>query len=176
MTACSADSSTRGRTIPDPPGAGLSELLVYAALVGVVAAASIPFFHSYLHGSVLKAGAEELAGLMNLARSLAIKENTRVCVSRDTSGSSRIRLLIASTNPCAAVESFYGAHGRGFDHRVDANGWITLANRVAVTAATAEVVFTALGAAVPGGSYTVSRGGQALTVVVAPSGRVSIAP
>ena len=86
---------------------------------------------------------------MNLARSVAIKENTRVCVNRDPAGSNRVRLLIASANPCAAVASFYGAHGRGFDSRIDAGGWITLQNQVAVTAATAEVVFTALGAAVP---------------------------
>jgi hypothetical protein len=59
---------------------------------------------------------------------------------------------------------------------VGADGWITLQNEVAVTTATAEVVFTALGAAVPGGTYTVSKGGRTLHVVVAPSGRVNIAP
>jgi len=157
-------------------GAGLTELLVSAALVGIVTAISVPSFHSYVHGGALKAGAEELAALMNLARSVAIKENARVCVNRDPAGSNRVRLLIASANPCAAVASFYGAHGRGFDPRIDAGGWITLQNQVAVTAATAEVVFTALGAAVPGGTYTVSKSGRTLNVVVAPTGRVSVAP
>jgi Tfp pilus assembly protein FimT len=174
MSASVTSASPAARAAVD--GASLAELLVGAALVGIVVAASVPVFHSHLHGSALKAGAEELAGLMNLARSLAIKENSRVCVNRDTGGSHRVRLLIASTHPCAAVESFYGAHGRGVDHRVGAQGWITLANEVTVTAATADVVFTALGAAVPGGSYTVSRNGRTLTVVVAPSGRVSITP
>ena len=159
-----------------PTGAGLTELLVSAALVGIVTAISVPTFHSYLHGGALKAGAEELAGLMNLARSVAIKDNTRVCVNRDPSGSNRVRLLIARANPCGAVASFYGAHGRGFDPRIDAGGWIALQNHVMVTAATAEVVFTALGAAVPGGTYTVSKSGRTLRVVVAPTGRVSIAP
>jgi Tfp pilus assembly protein FimT len=176
MATCPADALTVAPPRPRSTGAGLTELLVYAALIGVIAAASAPMFHTHLHGSALKAGAEELAGLMNLARSLAIRENTRVCVNRDRGGSSRVRLLMASANPCAAAASFYGAGGRGYDHRVDAAGWITLANQVAVTAATADVVFTALGAAVPGGSYTVSRNGRTLTVVVAPSGRVSIAP
>jgi Tfp pilus assembly protein FimT len=176
MATSRADTSFGAPRRGGAAAAGRSELLVYAALVGVVAAASVPMFHTHLQGSALKGGAEELAGLMNLARSLAIKENTRVCVNRDRGGSSRVRLLMASANPCAAAASFYGANGRGFDHRVDAGGWITLANQVAVTAATADVVFTALGAAVPGGSYTVSRNGQMLTVVVAPSGRVSIAP
>jgi Tfp pilus assembly protein FimT len=161
---------------PRRAGTSLTELLVCAGLVGVVVAASIPLFHSHLHGSALKAGAEELAGLLNLARSLAIKENTRVCVTRDPGGSSRVRILIGGPSPCAAGENFYGARGRGFDHRVDAGGWITFANDVRVTAATADVVFTPLGAAVPGGSYTVSRHGRTLTVVVAPSGRVNVAP
>ena len=80
-------------------GAGLTELLVSAALVGIVAAISAPTFHSYLHGSALKAGAEELAALMNLARSVAIKENTRVCVNHDPGGSNRVRLLIAAAEP-----------------------------------------------------------------------------
>jgi Tfp pilus assembly protein FimT len=176
VTTSIANASIGSRPMPGTAGAGLAELLVCAALLGVVVAASVPVFHSHLHGSALKAGAEELAGVMNLARSLAIKENTRVCVHRDTGGSSRVRLLMASANPCVAAGSFYGAQGRGVDHRVDGSGWITLENQVAVTAATADVVFTALGAAVPGGSYTVSRNGRSLTVVVAPSGRVSIAP
>lgn len=162
-------------TKPGSTGAGLTELLVSAALVGIIAAISAPTFHSYVQGSALKAGAEELAALMNLARSVAIKENTRVCVKRDSGGSNRIRLLVGSANPCAAA-TFYGAQGRGFDARVDAAGWIALQNQVAVTAATADVIFTALGAAVPGGTYTVRKGGQTLNVVVAPTGRVNIAP
>jgi Tfp pilus assembly protein FimT len=176
MATCLADTSVSARPGAGAAGAGLTELLVYTALIGVVAAASVPVFHTHLQGSALRAGAEELVGLINLARSLAIRENTRVCVNRDRGGSSRVRLLVASANPCAATASFYGAHGRGFDHRVAAGGWIALANEVGVTGGTADVVFTALGAAVPGGSYTVSRNGRTLTVVVAPSGRASIAP
>jgi Tfp pilus assembly protein FimT len=163
-------TTTRGST-----GAGLTELLVSAALVGVIAAISAPTFHSYVNGGALKAGAEELAALMNLARSVAIKENTRVCVKRDPGGSNRVRLLVGSANPCAAA-SFYGAQGRGFDARIDAEGWIALQNQVAVDATTADVIFTALGLAVPGGAYTVRKGDQTLNVVVAPTGRVTITP
>jgi Tfp pilus assembly protein FimT len=151
-------------------------LLVSAALVGLVATMSVPTFNSYAHGSALKAGAEELAALLNLARSVAIKDNTRVCVNRDRGGAGRVRLLIGGANPCAAEASFYGGQGRGFDARVGAGGWIALQNQVAVTAATADVVFTALGLAVPGGTYTVSRSGRTLSVVVSPTGRVTVAP
>src|SRR5262245_12117935 len=76
----------------EPAGASLLELLVTTALIGVVTAISAPTFYSYVHAGALRAGAEELSGLMSLARSLAIKENTRVCVNRDTGGSNRIRL------------------------------------------------------------------------------------
>jgi Tfp pilus assembly protein FimT len=176
MATSTANAPIGSRVVPGTSGAGFTELLVCAALIGVVVAVTVPIFHSHLHGSALKAGAEELVGVMNLARSLAIKENTRVCVNRDPGGSSRVRLLIGNATPCAAAGSFYGAQGRGVDHRVGANGWITLVNDVAVTAATADVVFTALGAAVPGGSYTVSRNGRTLTVVVAPAGGGSITP
>jgi len=166
----------------DPPfrkraeGAGLTELMVTAAIVAVVTAASVPVFYSHLRGSGVRAGAEEFATLVNLARSLAIKQNTRVCLSLDPAGSNRVRLLSSSNSPCTAVANAYGHHRHGFDSRVDASGWIALQNGVAVTAATAEVVFTSLGAAAPGGTYTISKNGHSLHVVVAPSGRVSVAP
>lgn len=157
-------------------GTSVSELVVVAAVLAVISAAALPLFFSYLRASTLKAGAEELVGILNLARSVAIKENVRVCVPRDTGGSNRVRILLAAANPCAATASFYGGEGRGVDPRIDAGGWFTMQNGVAVTGTTADVVFTALGAAVPGGTYTVARNGQTLSVVVAPSGRISIAP
>ena len=154
-------------------GASLAEFLVTAAILGIVMAGSVPLFSTYLHSSSLRAGAEEFATLVNLARSLAITENSRVCVALDPAGSHRVRLLIPSGNLCTA-ESGGPVRGRWYDSRADASGWITLQNDVAVTAATADVVFTSLGAAVPGGTYTLTRYGRSLTVVVAPSGRVSL--
>lgn len=166
----------RGRLHGGQRGTSLSELLVVAAVLVVISAAALPMFFSYLRASTVRAGAEELVGILNLARSVAIRENVRVCVPRDTTGSNRVRILLAAANPCGATTSFYGAEGRGVDPRIDASGWFTLQNGVAVTAATADVVFSALGAAVPGGTYTVARNEQALNVVVAPSGRISVAP
>jgi Tfp pilus assembly protein FimT len=176
MTTRARSTGTGSTRAAGSTGTSLTELLLSTALIGIVATISAPAFHSYLHAGALKAGAEELAALMNLARSLAIRDNTRVCVNRDPEGSNRVRLLIASANPCAAEASFYGSPGRGVDARVDTGGWIALQNQVGVTAATADVIFTALGAAVPGGTYTVSKNGRTLDVVVAPTGRVTIAP
>ncbi|MGH7332956.1 MAG: GspH/FimT family protein [Candidatus Rokuibacteriota bacterium] len=157
-------------------GAGLTEVLVTVAIAAVVTAVSVPVFHTYLWSSSLRAGAEEFATLVNLARSLAIKENARACVNLDPAGSNRVRILVAITNPCRGAANVYGQRGLGFDARVDADGWIALQHGVAVTAASAEVVFTSIGAAAPGGTYTISKNGRALHVVVAPAGRVSVAP
>jgi Tfp pilus assembly protein FimT len=122
----------------------------------------------------LKAGAEEMAAVLNTARSVAIKENVQVCVNRGGAGGTQIRLLIAAANACAAA-TFYGSLGHGTDARVGTNGWITLTNGVGVTAGP-NVVFNALGAAVPAGTYTVSKNAQTLNVVVAASGRITITP
>jgi Tfp pilus assembly protein FimT len=149
--------------------------MVTVAIIAVLAGVSVPVFHTHLGSSSLRAGAEELITLVNLARSLAIKDNARVCVARDPS-SNRVRLLIGSSSPCTTSTKTYGLHGHGFDSRIDASGWITLENGVAVTAGTADVVFTPLGFATPGGTYTISKNGHSLNVVVAPSGRVSVAP
>jgi Tfp pilus assembly protein FimT len=157
-------------------GGGLTEVLVTAAIVALISAAAVPAFQTYLWGSRLRAGAEELVTLMNLARSLAIRENAHACVNLDPSGSSRVRILVAFSNPCRGPARVYGHRELGVDSRADADGWIALQNGVQVTAATAEVVFTAMGAAVPGATYTVSRDGRALHVVVAPSGRVNVIP
>jgi Tfp pilus assembly protein FimT len=163
-------------TRPRPKDAGLAEVLITAAIVAVVTAASVPTFSAYLWSSSLRAGAEEFATLVNLARSLAIRENAHACVNLDSTGSNRVRILVATSNPCREAAKVYGRRGMGFDSRVDADGWIALQNGVAVATANAEVVFTSIGAAAPGGTYTISKNGRALHVVVAPSGRVSVTP
>jgi Tfp pilus assembly protein FimT len=149
--------------------------MVTVAIMAVLAGASVPVFHTHLRGSTLRAGAEEFVSLVNVARSLAIKDGARVCIARDAS-SNRVRLLIGSSTPCTTFTKTYGIQGHGVDFRADASGWITLQNQVAVTAATADVIFTPLGFATPGGTYTISKLGHSLSVVVAPSGRVSVAP
>ena len=134
------------------------------AIIGLVTAIAMPFFFSYWKSATLKAGAEELATLLNVARQLAIKDNTSFCVARESSGT-RIRYEQASCGGTAWT-------GPG----TDSSGWIRLANSVEVSAATASVIFTYLGAASPGGTYTVRNptDNSTMSVVVAASGRVSI--
>ena len=143
-------------------GVGLAELLVVVAILGLLTAIGVPYLISYWQASTLTAGAQELQTILNGARQLAIRNNTSVCVTRNTTG------IQYFTGGCAGTV-WTGA-------ATDANGWITLANGVQITGATANVVFTYLGAASPAGQYTVKNpsNAQTLTVTVAASGRVTI--
>ena len=144
-------------------GFGLAELLVVIAILGLLAALGVPYLVSYWQASTLTAGAQELQTILNGARQLAIRNNTSVCVKRNSTGMQYL------TNGCAGVVWT----GAGTDNA----GWIPLVNGVTITAGPApDVVFTYLGAATPGGQYTVKApsNAQTLTVTVAGSGRVTI--
>lgn len=142
----------------------LTELMVVVAIIGIVATLAVPYFVSYWRNATVRAGAEELAALLNGARQLAIARNTTVCVVKDPT---RIRYLL---NGCAGAPWI----GAG----TDGTGYMSLSNQVQVTAATANVAFNYLGAAIPAGTYTVKNatGSETLSVIVAASGRISIGP
>lgn len=140
----------------------MAELLVTIGVLGVTAILALPLLLTYWQASTLEAGARELQAVLNGARQLAIKENTSVCV---TSGGTRVQLHVGTCLSPAWT-------GPGTDN----SGWVRLTNGVQVTAATANVTFSYLGAANPAGTYTVTNpaDGRTLTVTVAASGRVTI--
>jgi prepilin-type N-terminal cleavage/methylation domain-containing protein len=146
-------------------GFTMVELVVVVAIAGLIMAVSTPMFLSYWRTSALKAGAEELSAVLNNARQLAIKENTSVCVSRQ--GSNRVRYHLGT---CA------GAVWTGVG--TDASGDIRFMNNIQVTNASADVVFTYLGAASTAGTFTVRNpvDGRTMSVIVASTGRVRIGP
>lgn len=147
----------------DGRGFGLAELIVVVAVIGIMIAAAMPSLISYWQASTLTAGAQELQSVLNGARQLAIRQNASVCVERS---STRVRFLVGG---CAGT-AFTGPG-------TDANGWIGLANNVQIVNSTANVVFSYLGAANPGGTYTVrnpANTAQTQTVTVTASGRVRI--
>ena len=144
-------------------GVGLAELIVVVTILGLLAALGVPYLISYWQASTLTAGAQELQTILNGARQLAIRNNTSVCVKRNSTG---IQYL---TNGCGGA-TWTGA---GTDNA----GWMTLVNGVQITAGpAADIVFTYLGAAAPGGTYTVKApsNAQTVTVTVSASGRVTI--
>jgi len=65
-------------------GVGLAELIVVVAILGLLAAIGVPYLVSYWQASTLTAGAQELQTILNGARQLAIRNNTSVCVKRNT--------------------------------------------------------------------------------------------
>jgi prepilin-type N-terminal cleavage/methylation domain-containing protein len=146
-------------------GAGgftLTELGVALALVALLAALATPALYSYRHAAALRAGARELAGAITHARQLAILLNAPVCVA--VAGGS-VKLERGSANACTGAP-LPAAGPAAFP----------LASGLIVESAGPKVILTSLGAATPGGSYTVIHPvtGARLRVIVAASGRVSI--
>jgi Tfp pilus assembly protein FimT len=147
------------------------ELVVVVAIIGIIIAVSMPLFLSYWRASTLKAGAEEMAAILNSARQLAIKENTTVCVRND---GTRVQYHIKPPPPSiVAVCEAAAWTGVG----TDGSGNMRLANNVTVSGGT-NVVFTYLGAASTAGTYTVTNpvDGRTMSVIVASTGRVRIGP
>jgi type IV fimbrial biogenesis protein FimT len=145
-------------------GFSFIELSVVMAVIGVAMAISVPFFLTYWQSSTLKAGAEELVTALNGARQLALNRNQSVCVTNNTT------TVAYHLGTCGAA----AWTGLG----TESDGSIRLANGVRVSAATANATFNYLGAAGTGATYTVlhAPSSRALCVVVAPSGRITVAP
>jgi prepilin-type N-terminal cleavage/methylation domain-containing protein len=139
------------------------ELVVVMAIVGILAATSLPWMINYWRSATLKGGAEELAAGLNRGRQLAISQSRNVCVEV-VGNRYRYRL-----NDCV------GAPWPG--PGTDATGFYGMSNNVGV-AANQNPIFGYLGAANPGATFTVTnpQDGATLLVVVAVSGRVRICP
>jgi len=156
------------RIVRAPAGFTVAELMIVVAVLGVLAAISIPALWTSLRTAALRAGAEEIASVLNGARHLAIRMNTTVCVSND-----------------GARASYHvgGCHAAAWTGvGTDANGLIRLANQLRVGGSN-NLCFNYLGAgaATPSpcaanGTVTVTSpaGGPTLTVVMATTGRLRI--
>jgi prepilin-type N-terminal cleavage/methylation domain-containing protein len=145
-------------------GFALAELMMVLAIGGTLAALVAPTLFGYAKTAALQAAARELATSINLGRHIAISRNTAVCVEVASTTSIRLR-----TGGCT------GAVWTG--PGTDASGAIAISSAgVTHVSTTANVVFTSLGAASPGGTYTLtgSSGVGARSVVVAATGRVSV--
>ncbi len=144
-------------------GYSIAELMVVVAVIGILVASSAPFFVSYYQSAKIKAAAQDIAGYINQARQLAIRTNNNVC------------LQITATNlqfrqgGCAGtIWIGPGTDGLG---NIKAPDGVTLA-------ATANPVFSYLGAATPAATYTVTNTdtGLSLHVILSASGRLTIGP
>jgi len=153
----------RARRWLNEAGFSLTELIVVVGVIGIIMAASAPFFLSYLRTSALRTGAEEMVTVLNRARQLAIRDNSNMCVTND---GTRVQYHIATCGGTVWT-------GPG----TDVVGFIQLGNNITV-ASGQNVVFTYIGTATVAGTYTVTnpQDSRTMSVIVAPSGRVSIGP
>jgi len=122
-----------------------------------------PTLLGFARASALQAGARELATAINLGRQIAISRNTTVCVE------------IVGTNIRLRTGGCGGTIWTG--PGTDGAGVITLsAPSTLHISATANVVFTNLGAASPAGTYVVTNPANngSRSVVVAATGRISV--
>ena len=143
-------------------GFTLMELVVVIAVIGILAVLGLPMFVTYYRAATLRAGAEELATILNDARQFAISSNNSVCITRDSV--TTVRYHVGTCGAAAYV-------GTG----TDTNGDVRLSTAVQITN-DPQVTFTYLGAATPGGVYTVQNpvNGATQTVTVVTSGRITI--
>ena len=154
---------TRPATTAMEAGYSLPELALLIAIVAITAALAMPSFLSYQRGATLRLAAEHVAAILNHGRQLAIVQNAAICVHSTPTA------LHYRQGTCAGP-AWVGPS-------TDAGGGISMPPDIALTA-TAEPVFNYAGAATPGATYTITHTptAAAVRVVLAPSGRVSIAP
>jgi len=141
----------------------LAEVVVVLGVIGVVVSLMVPTMLEYVRTAALQGGTRELATAVNLARQIAVARRTSVCVDV---GGIDVRLRLG------------GCQGPSWTGPMtDSAGVIHLSGSTTLqVSSNTRVVFTALGAATPSGTYRVtdSRTNASRAIVVAASGRVSV--
>src|SRR5204863_7359704 len=61
-------------------GFSLPELVVFLAVVGILAAMSTPLFLNYYRTAQVRGAASDIAAYLNQGRQIALQRNTNVCV------------------------------------------------------------------------------------------------
>jgi prepilin-type N-terminal cleavage/methylation domain-containing protein len=150
------------------PGFTVAELVIVIAVIGILAVMAVPSFLTYLRAAALKSGAQQVVTLVNQARELAIKENTKVCAKR--SSATQMTYVLNSDGSCVGSGPWIGTG-------TDAAGNIQLPVGITVTASGNGAIFDYVGSAVTApATYTLTytQTGATLTVSVAASGRITI--
>ena len=143
------------------------ELLVVVAVMAITIGVAIPTLWTYYRSAALRGAAEQTVALLNNARQLAIRMNTTVCVTTDTTG------MQYHVGTCAAA-AYTGAG-------TDSNGYMRLDTGLTLSG-TQNLCFGYLGAGttaaagcVANGSLTITRAqGGTIGVTMATTGRVRI--
>ena len=142
-------------------GFQLIELVIIVAIIGLLAAISVPFLVSYMRATQLKGSAETVASWLNQGRQLAIRSNQSICANVNGSG------MHYRIGGCA------GALWIGSGVQTNSSGYVPLPAGITLSV-TAPPIFNYLGAATPAATYTISHAGRTTTVTVSATGRISI--
>jgi prepilin-type N-terminal cleavage/methylation domain-containing protein len=144
-------------------GFSVTETLLVLAITGILAALAIPLFARYHQAAKLTLAAQELMTLLNTGRQLAITQNAPICVHTSSTA------VHYRQGGCAGPVWL----GPG----TDGSGNIALPAGISLSA-TADPLFSYLGAASPAATYTVtsSETGATLRITVAASGRIAVSP
>ena len=143
-------------------GFTIAEILVVAAVIGLLFTMTIPFFLSYYRTAAVRAASQQVVALFDQARDLAIRQNSTLGVCVRLRSNTQMRFIVDGCNGTVWV-------GIG----TDADGNFNLPRGYTLTPAT-DVVFDYLGAATPAVTYTMAdaTSGASLAVRIAVSGQV----
>jgi type II secretory pathway pseudopilin PulG len=139
------------------------ELMVVIAIIGILAAITIPVMAGYLRAATVRAGAQEMRTALQQAKQLAITRRQNICVQ-------------AVAVPFPGYQFQFGGVAivlPGTD--TAGTGTFRLQNTVTVgLISPGPPCFTPLGAAVPGGQFQVTGpAGNFLTITVSGAGRIT---
>jgi len=141
-------------------GFSIAELVVFVALVAILAVMSLPAFVRYYQAAAGRSDVQTVITLFNQARELAIKQNDTVCVTLPTNTQMVLRL----SNCAGTIWTGPGS---------DDSGSINLPPGFTI-GPLANVTFNYLGAAAAATTYTMTNSTttDTMTISIALSGRI----
>lgn len=142
-------------------GFSLTELVVVIAVIGVLSVMTVPFFVRYYQAAGARADVQQVITLFNQARSLAVRQNDKVCVTMP----SNTQMVLRLSDCAGAVWTGPGTDGAG-NINLPQGFTIGPLNNVS---------FTYLGAALAATTYTMTNSTtyETNTISIALNGRVT---
>ena len=146
----------------DQGGWSLLELVVVIAIIGILAAITIPVIVGYTRAATIRAGGQEMRAALLQGKQLAITRRQNICVQPVVAPFNGYRFLQGACGGAAIVMP-----------GTDGTGTFRLQNNVTVAVVAGPPVFTPLGAATGGQFQLTGPSGNTLTVTVSVAGRVT---